>query len=99
MRAVSRSGGAGPWKQWPDQMWRKTAIRRLSKYLPLDADMEKIMRRDDEADKPEPANAPVTLDHEAGVDEFEAAASGIIDAEASEVVDDFPGTVTPREAA
>ncbi len=82
-------------------MWRKTAIRRLSKYLPLDADMDKLLRRDEEvADAPKPVSGTTTLDHDpVGVDGFEAAASGVIvDAEATPVVDadDFPGD---REAA
>jgi recombination protein RecT len=103
VRKVSRSGSgnSSPWTQWPDQMWRKTAIRRLSKYLPLDADMDKLLRRDEEvADAPKPVSGTTTLDHDpVGVDGFEAAASGVIvDAEATPVVDadDFPGD---REAA
>lgn len=34
---VSKSAGYddSPWKEWPDEMWKKTAIRRLCKQLPL----------------------------------------------------------------
>lgn len=49
VRAVSRSKGNGPWVQWWDQMARKTVLRRLSKYLPMDAaPMEALLRRDDD---------------------------------------------------
>ena len=103
VRKSSRSSNGGPWTQWPDQMWRKTAIRRLSKYLPLDADMDKLLRRDDEAERPANDAPTVILEHDAGVDSFEAAASGVIDVDSATVeeVDDsgFPGTVSPREAA
>lgn len=49
VRNVSRAKGTGPWVQWWDQMARKTVLRRLSKYLPMDAaPMEALLRRDDE---------------------------------------------------
>jgi recombination protein RecT len=52
VRAVSRSKDSGPWVQWWDQMARKTVFRRLSKYLPMDAEAEDLMRRDDEIGTP-----------------------------------------------
>jgi recombination protein RecT len=55
VRAVSRSKDSGPWVQWWDQMARKTVFRRLSKYLPMDAEAEGLVHRDEEADRPEPA--------------------------------------------
>lgn len=53
VRAVSRAKNAGPWTQWWDQMARKTVLRRLSKYLPMDADAERLFRRDDDLGKPD----------------------------------------------
>jgi recombination protein RecT len=48
VRAVSRAKGTGPWVQWWDQMARKSVLRRLSKYLPMDAaPPEAIFARDD----------------------------------------------------
>lgn len=36
VRAVSRAKREdSPWNQWPDQMWKKTAIRYTLKYVPL----------------------------------------------------------------
>jgi recombination protein RecT len=46
VRAVSRSKG-GPWKDWWDEMARKTVVRRLSKRLPMSSDQERVMQRDD----------------------------------------------------
>lgn len=50
-RAVSRTGKSeyGPWAQWFDEMARKTAIRRLAKYLPLSAEDNRLLGRDEEA--------------------------------------------------
>jgi len=49
VRGVSRAKGSGPWVQWWDQMARKTVLRRLSKYLPMDAaPMEALLQRDEE---------------------------------------------------
>lgn len=47
-----------PWKQWPEEMYRKTALRRLSKVLPSEGDL-----MDEEIDSGEApaAVAPVTL--------------------------------------
>lgn len=38
VRDVSRAKNSGPWVQWTDEMAKKTAIRRLSKRLPLSTD-------------------------------------------------------------
>jgi len=35
IRSKSKSGGSGPWKDYYDEMGRKTVVRRLMKYLPL----------------------------------------------------------------
>lgn len=54
VRAVSRAKGTGPWVQWWDQMARKTVLRRLSKYLPMDAaPVESLLRRDDALGSPQ----------------------------------------------
>lgn len=47
-RKVSRTGASdyGPWSQWWDEMARKTAIRKLSKYLPVSAEDHRAMDRD-----------------------------------------------------
>ena len=46
----------GPWTgAFEHEMWRKTAIRRLSKRLPMNTDLETVIKRDDEMydlDKP-----------------------------------------------
>jgi recombination protein RecT len=48
VRAVSRAKNNGPWKEWWDEMARKTVIRRLAKRLPMSSDLDDIIRRDDE---------------------------------------------------
>ena len=53
VRNASASKNGGPWTTWPEEMWKKTALRRLSKYLPMDADAEKLFRRDDDLGKPQ----------------------------------------------
>lgn len=42
VRNVSRSKNSGPWTTWWDEMARKTVIRRLSKYLPLSAEDNRL---------------------------------------------------------
>lgn len=59
VRAVSRAKGSGPWTQWWDEMARKTVFRRLSKWLPTDAEdsknrsVQQIAERDDRLGAPE----------------------------------------------
>jgi len=48
VRKVSRAKN-GPWDgPFADEMRRKTAIRRLSKRLPMSTDLETVIKRDDE---------------------------------------------------
>lgn len=48
-RSVSKTGKSefGPWANWYDEMARKTAIRRLAKYLPLSAEDMRVFEHDD----------------------------------------------------
>lgn len=40
VKAMSRTTREdSPWKQWPEEMYKKTALRRLSKYLPSARDL------------------------------------------------------------
>jgi len=48
VKGVSKAKG-GPWSgAFEHEMWRKTAIRRLSKRLPMSTDLETVIRRDDD---------------------------------------------------
>ena len=45
LKAASRSKDAsgnptGPWKDWEDEMWRKSVLHRAAKYLPKSSDKE-----------------------------------------------------------
>lgn len=68
VRNSSRSKDSGPWAgAFAHEMWKKTAIRRLSKRLPMSTDLETTIQSDDDLysyDEPEvevseaPAPAP-----------------------------------------
>lgn len=70
VRQVSRASGNGPWVSWWDEMARKTAIRRLSKRLPLSTDLDDALHADDElfmpAENAEQQPAPQTGSNGAG---------------------------------
>jgi recombination protein RecT len=36
------------WNKWPGEMMKKTAIRRLSKRLPMSTDVESVIQHDDQ---------------------------------------------------
>lgn len=48
IRKASRSSNGGPWSTWWSEMARKSAIRRLSKRLPMSTDLERVVTRDDD---------------------------------------------------
>ena len=47
IRNVSRAKNGGPWKDWWEEMAKKSAIRRLAKRLPMATDVEDVIKRDD----------------------------------------------------
>lgn len=62
IRNSSRAKEGGPWSQWWSEMARKSAIRRLSKRLPMSTDLEGIVTADDDMydlnPEPEPTPEP-----------------------------------------
>lgn len=48
IRAVSRSKDRGPWSDWTEEMWKKSAIRRHAKRLPISSELFDTISRDDE---------------------------------------------------
>ena len=50
IKKSSKAGNFGPWKTHENEMWRKTAIRRLAKYLPLSVEFAKAAAVDELAD-------------------------------------------------
>ena len=48
VRSISKAKDGPTWTTHWDEMARKTVFRRLSKWLPMDAETETVMRRDDE---------------------------------------------------
>jgi len=56
---------SGPWQGvFEHEMWRKTAIRRLSKRLPMNTDLETVIKRDDEMYDLEKPNGEVQMEIE-----------------------------------
>lgn len=49
IRAAAKSE-KGPWKEWYDEMARKSCLRRLSKYLPNGGDIEAMFAREEQQD-------------------------------------------------
>jgi recombination protein RecT len=46
IRDGSRYNGSGPWKSHEEEMWRKTVIRRICKYLPLTPQAASVITED-----------------------------------------------------
>lgn len=81
MKATQSKGGYGPWKEHFIEMGRKTAIRRLAKYLPLSIEFQTAVALDNQAEGGKDQNldtidgefmlvqdedAPRTIDQETG---------------------------------
>lgn len=95
VRAVSRAKDSGPWVQWWDQMARKTVLRRLAKYLPMDAEASQTVRHDDEADAPVAVETTATEAKPA-----DTTAAGMTAALAADATwsDDTPAAAEPEAA-
>lgn len=50
IRQSSRSPDSGPWSQHTEEMWRKTVIRRICKYLPLTPKTTAVLEHDIQSD-------------------------------------------------
>lgn len=91
VRKSSKASGDGPWKTWEEEMWKKTAIRRLCKYLPLSPEMQRAVAIDEAADAGSPqhlAEAVIDLPPESfSGSTVEALSSAIGAASAAEAVD------------
>lgn len=78
IRGVSRSKDKGPWVDWWSEMARKSAMRRLAKWLPMDSEdadrLEQIVQRDDTLGQPQgDADAgPIVIDGEATSSKLDA---------------------------
>lgn len=55
----SKSSKFGPWVDWFDEMARKSAFKRLAKWLPLDADVDDLIEYDNTVERVEPEPVPV----------------------------------------
>lgn len=64
VRQVSRSRDSGPWKAWPDEMARKTVLRRLAKRLPSSTDLDGALDADDELFQPPVQQPPVQQENQ-----------------------------------
>jgi hypothetical protein len=54
IRASSRARSVdAPWSQWPDEMRKKSALRRLCKILPMPAAIEEMIEHDERGDDEE----------------------------------------------
>lgn len=105
VRQSSRSKDSGPWVTWKPEMYRKTVVKRLAKWLPLDSEAEDLIRHDNVIEhEPEditPAKAPVgrksKLDalekpievEEPSVETEQPEVPTVIDAESVPIGDDF----------
>lgn len=102
VRNASKASGDGPWKTWEEEMWKKTAIRRLCKYLPLSPEMQRAVAIDEAADAGSPqhlAEAVIDLQPESFYGSTAEALSSALGAPSTaEAVDVTPAAEQPKKA-
>ncbi|MBX9697890.1 MAG: recombinase RecT [Acetobacteraceae bacterium] len=90
VKGSSASGDKGPWGAWPDEMARKTVLRRLLKRLPLSTDRDgdkRLVRAVERVDEDHPKLAG------------HAAAAGLLADEAGGRLDGFEQQLAEPDAA
>jgi len=50
VKRASKTSSNGPWKDWPEEMWRKTAVKRLIKYAELSPLSSRAIGYDDQSE-------------------------------------------------
>lgn len=65
IRKKSMARDSGPWKTDEDEMWRKTAVKRLCKYLPLSAELATAIDLDNRAEVGESQSTVIDVGLEA----------------------------------
>lgn len=76
IRTRSRAGNSGPWKTDWCEMAKKTAFRRVSKWLPLSAEVRTAFERDDDRLRDIPPATPQGAAHTPSAADFEQLLSG-----------------------
>lgn len=66
IRRSSRASDDGPWKTWPEEMYRKSALRRLMKRLPLTTEAQQALALESEAEQ-EGRERPASGDRTTGL--------------------------------
>lgn len=51
LASPSASSSSSPWKSWPDMMMRKSAIKRLCRYLPISIEIASMINTDETTKK------------------------------------------------
>ena len=47
IRGASKASQSGPWVDWESEMWKKSAVRRLCKQIPMTTELEHAIAKDD----------------------------------------------------
>lgn len=50
VKRASKSSGSGPWKEWEEEMCRKSVLKRHAKSLPMSTEAGAFLQRDSESD-------------------------------------------------
>lgn len=98
VRRVSRSGNdkdgspKGIWKQWPEEMAKKSVLRRIAKYLPSSSDVDQVFEHDNENFDLNQDSAPTMPPAKT-----QTRAAGIIEATVNEPEDAGPSENTEED--
>lgn len=65
VRNISRAKDSGPWRDWPDSMWTKTAIRQLKNVVSLTSEVEDVLEKAMSLDSSDAIDVDASVSQEA----------------------------------
>jgi len=95
-RNKSRQKETGVWKEWPEAMWKKCAVRELSKWLPMQPEAMSAISHDENAELGLPSSFSIPTEERVFDNRTDALADRVKSRKKKEPIDVTPPKEEPQ---